>query len=472
MDAAKEKQLDAFKQNVAYMVERYGVERLLFFTMTTPQKEYEMDAFQRVLNSFASNVLRPMFGPWSTPAVGQPMPRWCPTAAAVLGIHRRDDGTAETGYRGSLHAHGIFVAPVDVRTGFNHAEAYDDTLPSWKRYRSASSWLKGLWRDVRAVTNYNGKRPDAAYPLVGRFEFLPLRKEHPDAVARYIVGEYLIKTWNQRHQEDRGAKLIRYWGDSKRVYRGFASNLEHGINYRAKLRQFSIVECQCPSYEALRAKHRATFKGKNASKRRRAAWWWANKDAIRNQILVEYRTKKHAAADGSDCHLPPSDDASGAVRVVPPGYKLEVRYFLEEVDGEEKAVPLVVAVRGGHVLTQSVDEAVRRRARLAFKLSLPGGAGWCVAPFNEEQVEAILANRIEGFAPLLVPGVAVPRAPVVDDDDASGGVVAVSSRSAIQAGRSTSGALPAQSSRPRIEIQSELSDGGLFPARFPSQVRC
>ena len=133
------------------------------------------EAYRR-FHSFCTNILSKTFECW------------------VLAVGRHADG--------SIHYHRLAVAPVDVRSGFDFAAA------KRRDYRSASPWLRELWRQMRSLTNYNGEHSEPPYPKIGRCEFLPVRMS-AGGVAGY-VGRYLRNQFGTRFPEDKGAHLVRF----------------------------------------------------------------------------------------------------------------------------------------------------------------------------------------------------------------------------------------------------------------------
>lgn len=295
---SQRKALVNLTRNVKWMAKEHGLERLLFGTLTPFPKIYEMKEAQKVFNSFATHFVRPRF------------------PDCIVGVHRGKDGF--------LHFHFLLVAPpgVDVRAGFDHAAVDRGD------YSSACEWLRAEWKAWREVTNYNGKRPDAAYPRIGRCELKPVKK-NAESLARYLGG-YLSKGIRQRVVGDRRARLIRYWGRSREFPPGVAIVSPRAWVCRAKIRQWAITKALCSSYEALREKY-----GRR--------WFWDNKEAIHSQVLTEYPSAAHAYADG---HLMfrTMRDTPGAIRIAPPGTELLTSLVLESVEGVEKVVPVTLAV--------------------------------------------------------------------------------------------------------------------------------
>jgi hypothetical protein len=304
----------AMEQNIEYMARKHGFNRLLFGTLTPCPKVYDIKEAQRLFNSFA-NWVRPRF------------------PDAIVGVHRGKDGF--------VHFHYVVVAPVDVRTGF------DFEAVKRKDYASVSPWLRREWAAWREVTNYNGLRdgrhqdgqgrtiPAADYPGIGRCELVPIRTTAKQA-GRYLAS-YIGKGSVMRYFEDKGARLVRYWGDSRCVWGQFAWCGPRSWLQRAQMRQCALIEEKCASPEEMREKY-----GRH--------WWFHNKEKFERQFLVFYPTARHARADGRK--LPPEvPDHAGPIRYVPPGCTAENVFVLEDIGEGLRAVPLLMAMQNGVVLS-------------------------------------------------------------------------------------------------------------------------
>jgi hypothetical protein len=99
---------------------------------------------------------------------------------------------------GALHYHALVVlsADEDIRSGFDHGG-----IGRGRNYRSASPFLRGVWREMRRVLPGYG---------FGRSELTPIKKEG-GAVASYI-SKYLEKNIGSRLPADKGCRLVRYHG--------------------------------------------------------------------------------------------------------------------------------------------------------------------------------------------------------------------------------------------------------------------
>jgi hypothetical protein len=138
---------------------------------------------------------------------------------------------SERSPRGLIHYHVVTVLPFDIRTGL------DFSAVEKRDYRSASQGLRDEWLFWRETSTLYG---------FGRTELLPV-KSTAEGIARY-VGSYVSKNVSNRLAEDRGARLVRYWGYSKKVegktvavhrsfVAGWSSNKLGGQLWRHKVRR-------------------------------------------------------------------------------------------------------------------------------------------------------------------------------------------------------------------------------------------
>ena len=159
----------ALKVNVEAAVERWGLERTGFLTLTFADHVLDSKEAQRRMNSLTTHVLRPRYG------------------GAIRVIERQESGR--------IHYHVLIDVGVDIRTGFDFAaiERQD--------YRSASPALRSEWGFWR--------RTAKAYRF-GRTELLPILST-AECVGRY-VGGYIAKHLEVREKRDQGVRLVSYIG--------------------------------------------------------------------------------------------------------------------------------------------------------------------------------------------------------------------------------------------------------------------
>ncbi len=161
--------------NVQELIREAGLERVGFLTLTFKGGIPSMVEAQRRFNSFATHVLRPMFGKW----------------VVVVERHRR----------GGVHFHLLVDAKADIRTHSAGKGVVDFDGFKRRDYRSASPALRLLWSRLRnAALRYGfGERAT---------ELLPI-KVSGHAVACYLT-KYLTKHMAHRRPEDKRKRLVRY----------------------------------------------------------------------------------------------------------------------------------------------------------------------------------------------------------------------------------------------------------------------
>ena len=185
----------ALQRNVLLLVEKHGVERVGFLTLTFARQVVDYKEAQKALHSLMTGVLRLRY----------------PEHITVM--ERMDSGR--------IHYHLLVVMGADIRTGFDwEAVKRGD-------YRSASDNLRAEWRFWREAAPKYG---------FGRTELLPIRST-AEGVAKY-VGKYVAKHIGQRLAEDKGARLVRYSKGTNRVGTRFSWVTEGAALWRAKLGAF------------------------------------------------------------------------------------------------------------------------------------------------------------------------------------------------------------------------------------------
>jgi hypothetical protein len=149
------------------MVEKHGLERIGFLTLTFARHVVAYKLAQKALHSLMTGVLKGRYPEY------------------IIVMERMASNR--------IHYHLLVVMAGDIRTGFDFAAVQRGD------YRSASIYLRVEWKFWRETAPKYG---------FGRTELLPIRKT-AEGVARY-VGKYVAKHIGQRLPEDKGARLVRY----------------------------------------------------------------------------------------------------------------------------------------------------------------------------------------------------------------------------------------------------------------------
>jgi hypothetical protein len=187
----------ALTENVKMMAEKYGIERLLFNTLTFRDHVVDIKEAQRRFNSLRSNVLKGRYLDFIT--------------------------VVERQKSGRIHFHLLAAVKDDVRTGFDFAAAEAGD------YRSACAALRSEWAFWRRTAKEYG---------FGRTEQMPVKSD-AECMAKY-VGKYIAKHIEQRREDDKGARLVRYSDGARHCSTRFAWNGPMAKEWRKKLRSFAV----------------------------------------------------------------------------------------------------------------------------------------------------------------------------------------------------------------------------------------
>jgi hypothetical protein len=167
LGSAHRKSVYALTLNVLWLIERHGLERIGFLTLTFARHVVNYKDAQKALHSLMTGVLKKRYPEY------------------IIVMERMDSGR--------IHYHLLVVMAEDIRTGFNFAAVKRGS------YSSASPYLRREWSFWRS------NAPKYAF---GRTELLPIKRT-AQGVAKY-VGKYIGKHIGQRLPEDKGARLVRY----------------------------------------------------------------------------------------------------------------------------------------------------------------------------------------------------------------------------------------------------------------------
>lgn len=182
------KKAEALHRNMRLMIEKHGIERVAFCTLTFADHVCSYREGQRRYNSLASNLLKEVFGDY------------------LCAVHRGEQ-------RGRLHYHLAAVCHGDIRTGFDfdawrvllaHVHLFGRKNETYRElckpvYASANPELRRIWKVFR------DRAKDYGFGLVETF---PVRS-NSEAVARY-VGSYVKTGADRRQVRDKGMRTIRY----------------------------------------------------------------------------------------------------------------------------------------------------------------------------------------------------------------------------------------------------------------------
>lgn len=195
LSAAHRRTAFALKFNVLCLIQRHGLERIGFLTLTFARHVVRYKEAQKALHSLMTGVLKERYPEY------------------IIVMERMDSRR--------IHYHLLVVMAEDIRTGFD--------FKAVKRgdYRSASQYLRREWKFWRQTAPKYG---------FGRTELLPIKKT-ADGIAKY-VGKYVAKHIGQRLPEDKGARLVRYSRGTNRASTRFAWNTLGAYMWRAKLGTF------------------------------------------------------------------------------------------------------------------------------------------------------------------------------------------------------------------------------------------
>jgi hypothetical protein len=197
---AAAKRLFTVRENVKALVQHAGFNNVGFLTLTFKGGCPDIRVAQKRFNSFATNVLRKVFGEW----------------ICVVERHRK----------GGVHFHLVVDTRRDIRTAKDGRGVFDFDAVKRRDYRSANDALRGLWRFFREKARDYGFGERA-------IELLPIRVS-ANAVGNY-VGKYLNKHLANRRKEDRRKKMVRYSKGANRYRQQFSWASPGAACWRVKI---------------------------------------------------------------------------------------------------------------------------------------------------------------------------------------------------------------------------------------------
>jgi hypothetical protein len=191
----RKKQADALTENIKWLAETFGKNRIAFFTLTVGDK----DAGGRFRNLRDRKQAQKRFHSLLTHVISK---RYL---CGVIVIERHRNG--------GIHFHLVVVCREDIHGEIDFAACFPPKdnfgKPTYKPdYTTANAAIKREWAFWRHTSKFYG---------FGRHQLQPMR-ENGEALGRYL-GEYLSKDWKQRLPEDKGARCVRYFGHWSKVPR-------------------------------------------------------------------------------------------------------------------------------------------------------------------------------------------------------------------------------------------------------------
>lgn len=203
----------AIAYNIEAMVEKYGIENLVFLTLTFRDHVTCAKEAERRFHSLERNEL-----------------------AAKNGRYLAWLGMLERHKSGRIHYHVLLACRENMRGEINFAEIEAED------YRSANAALRAEWAFWR--------KKGPAYRF-GRTEALPVRT-CAYAMARY-VSKYISKHIDRRHEDDLGVRLWKCSAELRKMSVRFMWESKRTRVWRAAVGRFA-AEHDCKTPEAIARK--------------------------------------------------------------------------------------------------------------------------------------------------------------------------------------------------------------------------
>ncbi len=184
----RKKQAEALTENIKWLAEKFGKERIGFLTLTLGdfvtggryRHLRNRKEAQRRFHSLLTNVIAKRY------------------QCGVIAIERH--------HNKGIHFHLVVVCDHDIRGELDFAACFPpkglDGKPQYPPdYTTANGAIKREWAFWRNIAKRYG---------FGRHQLQPMR-ENGEALGRYL-GMYLSKDWLHRLPEDKGLRCVRYFG--------------------------------------------------------------------------------------------------------------------------------------------------------------------------------------------------------------------------------------------------------------------
>ena len=231
----------ALKENVESLCQKNGIDRIGFLTLTYGDHVKDLQEAQRRFKSLQTHCLKKLFKAW------------------IVIIEFMESGR--------VHYHLLVVCQEDIRTGFDFDEVKRGN------YRSAGTYLRGLWKTLRQDLSHYG---------FGRHELKPIRT-CGEAVSKY-VAKYISKGLANRAPEHKRMRLVRYSRGWRTANCQFAWASPRAGLWRAKLAELA---------ERRGIKSFQGFKDRFGPR-----WAYKLKDTVMSIRLPKYDSAWLAVADG------------------------------------------------------------------------------------------------------------------------------------------------------------------------------
>ena len=184
----RKKQAEALTENIQWLAETFGPERIGFLTLTLG----DVDAGGRYRNLRDRKEAQRRFHSLLTNVIAKRYPR----GVTVTERHKNL----------GLHFHLAVACANDIRGQIDFAACFPpkgaNRKPLYKPdYTTANDAIRREWAFWRRIAKLYG---------FGRHQLQPMR-ETGEALGRYLGG-YLSADWEHRLPEDKGARCIRYFG--------------------------------------------------------------------------------------------------------------------------------------------------------------------------------------------------------------------------------------------------------------------
>jgi len=192
----RKKQAYALTENIKWMADTFGQERIGFLTLTLG----DVDAGGKYRNLRDRKEAQRRFHSLLTNEIAK----------------RYNCGVTvtERHHNGGIHFHLVVACKEDIRGGIDFSACFPPKdargKPRYKPdYSTANETLIREWAYWRRTTKFYG---------FGRHQLQPLR-QNGEALGRYL-GAYLRKDWEHRLAEDKGSRCVRYFGHWSKTVRG------------------------------------------------------------------------------------------------------------------------------------------------------------------------------------------------------------------------------------------------------------